>query len=120
MPTLATLAGANDHVPDDVDGIDFVSAIRGKGQQLHHNFLFWAFYERGGARALRQQDWKLVQQPYHTAPRLYNLKDDLGETTDLAGKHPDLVKRLVGLMDESYRPADRWKFPQKRPVKKKP
>ena len=120
MPTLASLAGASDQVPDDIDGIDFVSAIRRKGQQLHHEFLFWAFYERGGARALRQQDWKIVQQPYHTAPRLYNLKDDLGETTDLAAKHPDLVKRLVGLMNESYTPVDRWKFPAKRPARKKP
>ena len=61
-----------------------------------------------------------MQQPYHTAPRLYNLQDDLGETTDLAKKHPDLVKRLVGYMDESYAPVQRWKFPQKRPAKKKP
>ena len=70
--------------------------------------------------ALRQEEWKIVQQPYHTAPRLYNLQDDLGETTDLAKKHPDLVKRLVGYMDKSYTPVQRWKFPQKRPVKKKP
>ena len=120
MPTLANLAGAEDHVPDDIDGINFVAALRSKGQQLHHDFLFWAFYERGGARALRQEDWKIVQQPYHTNPRLYNLKDDLGETTDVAEKHPDLVKRLVALMDESYTPVQRWKFPQKRPAKKKP
>ncbi len=120
MPTLANLAGAEDHLPDDIDGINFVPALRSKGQQLHHDFLFWAFYERGGARALREKDWKIVQQPYHTAPRLYDLEADLGETTDLAGKHPDLVKRLVSLMDESYTPAQRWKFPQKRPPKKKP
>ncbi len=118
MPTLANLAGAKDHLPEDIDGINFVSALRSKGEQLRHDFLFWAFYERGGARALRQKDWKIVQQPYHTPPRLYNLKDDLGETTDLARKHPDLVKRLVALMDQSYTPTPRWKFPQKRPAKK--
>jgi len=118
MPTLANLAGAKDHLPEDIDGINFASALRSKGAQLRHNFLFWAFYERGGARALRQKDWKIVQQPYHTPPRLYNLKDDLGETTDLASKHPDMVKRLVALMDQSYTPAPRWKFPQKRPAKK--
>ncbi len=118
MPTLANLAGAKDHLPEDIDGINFASALRSKGAQLRHNFLFWAFYERGGARALRQKDWKIVQQPYHTPPRLYNLKDDLGETTDLASKHPDMVKRLVALMDQSYTPTPRWKFPQKRPAKK--
>ena len=26
---------------------------------------------------------------------LYNLKDDVGETTDLADQHPDIVKKML-------------------------
>ena len=119
MPTVASLGNAGKWVPRDIDGISFVNALKQQGQQDHHDYLFWAFYERGGARALRQQQWKIVQQPYHTAPRLYDLEQDLGETRDLAERHPEVVRRLVGLMDQSYAPVPRWKFPAKRPMRKK-
>lgn len=33
-----------------------------------------------------------------TAPRLYNLDNDIGETSDVASQHPDVVKRLQGLI----------------------
>jgi len=56
-------------------------------------------------RAIRKGDWKYVlkQQPKIKdgieeagAPvgELYNLADDIGETTDLAAKHPDVAKEL--------------------------
>jgi choline-sulfatase len=35
--------------------------------------------------------------------RLYDLRDDPGEFTDIAGKQPDVVKRLEGLMLERFR-----------------
>ena len=30
----------------------------------------------------------------HTGPRLYNLDTDIGELTDVAAQHPDIVARL--------------------------
>ena len=116
MPTLAELAGekAESVVPDDVDGISFAAALTGDGEkQAAHDFLYWAFYERGGARAIRAGDFKAVQQPIHTPVRLYNLADDLGEGTDIAAQHAELVSRLTELMDSAYAPSDRWKFPEK-------
>ncbi len=112
MPTFADLAGTTDDVPDDIDGISFVPALLGQDTQQQHDHLYWAFYERGGARALRQGNWKVVHQPYKTAPRLYNLVDDLAERSDVAADHPDLLKKLVTLMDQAYKPSNRWKFPQ--------
>jgi hypothetical protein len=35
--------------------------------------------------------------------RLYDLKDDPGEFTDVAARYPDLVKRFEGLMLERFR-----------------
>jgi hypothetical protein len=37
---------------------------------------------------------------------LYNLKDDLGEHNDVAAQHPDVVKRLEGLMQAAHTPPE--------------
>jgi arylsulfatase A-like enzyme len=78
--------------------------------QLDHDHLYWAFYEGGGGRALRAADWKVVQQPYRSPGRLYNLAEDLGEQRDVATQHPDIVKRLTQTMDRAYTSSPRWRF----------
>jgi hypothetical protein len=35
---------------------------------------------------------------------LYNLKDDIGESRNLAGKHPEILARLERLMNEAHHP----------------
>ena len=115
MPTLAELAGTSKQVPDDIDGISFLPSLLQQGeQQQQHEYLYWAFYERGGSRALRSGDWKAVQQPIHTPVRLYNLKTDLGEQVDVAAANQQLVRELTRTMDAAYAPSDRWKFPEKK------
>lgn len=60
--------------------------------------------------AIRYGDWKLVYSPEgplndvdHNIPRdlsgaqLFNLRDDIGEATNLASAHPDKVKELGAL-----------------------
>ena len=44
--------------------------------------------------AVRSGDWKLLEYLEDGRLELYNLKDDLGETTDLAGKLPDKARSL--------------------------
>lgn len=113
LPTLAELGGAGKFVPRGLDGLSFAPTLLGKtDQQPQHEFVYWAFYERGGARAARMGPWKAVQQPFHTPVRLYNLKADIGEDHDLAAKHPDLLAKLTKMMDGAYRPSQRWQFPQ--------
>ena len=114
MPTLAELAGTGKQVPGDIDGLSFLPSLLQQGTQTEHEYLYWAFYERGGSRALRSGDWKAVQQPIHSPVRLYDLKEDLGEEVDVAAAHPDLVKKLTGQMDAAYAPSARWKFPEKK------
>ncbi|MFP6752058.1 MAG: arylsulfatase [Pirellulaceae bacterium] len=114
LPTLAELAGTGKHVPEDIDGISFLPSLLGQGTQQQHEFLYWAFYERGGSRALRSGDWKAVQQPIHTPVRLYNLKEDLGEQKDVAADNVELVTKFTAAMDGAYAPSNRWKFPEKK------
>jgi hypothetical protein len=42
---------------------------------------------------------------------LYDLSKDIGETNDLAKKHPNLVKKAVGFMEEAHHPDPKWKIP---------
>lgn len=114
LPTLAELAGATDHVPPNLDGISFVPTLLDQGTQKDHDFLYWAFYEAGGARAVRRGAWKAVQQPIDSTVRLYNLDADIGEQNELSAMHPEVVVELVDVMDQAYRPSTSWQFP--RPV----
>ncbi len=115
LPTLADLAGVGAHVPAGLDGISFVPAILGQtDRQRQHEYLYWAFYERGGAQAVRTGPWKAVIQPMGTPLRLYNLDQDLGESHDVAGEHPRLVSKMKATMAEAYEPSERWKFPERR------
>ncbi len=92
LPTAAELAGAEP--PAAIDGISIVPALLGKPQRQHEYF-YWEFHEGGFHQALRQGDWKLVRQGGR--PLLFNIRDDLGETRDLAAAHPEIVARLEPL-----------------------
>ena len=52
-----------------------------------------------GDLAIRQGPWKLVFL-VGGKKELYNLKDDLGETTDLAAARPAVVEQLTTLMQQ--------------------
>jgi len=108
LPTLAELAGVEP--PPGIDGISMAPTLLGKpGEQEQHDYLYWEFTERGGKRALRQGAWKIVQlkvsTPKPADPELYNLSEDAGETKNVADQHPDVVRRLVALMDQAHRPS---------------
>jgi arylsulfatase A-like enzyme len=94
LPTFAKLAGTR--APDDrvIDGRDITSLLSGSpdAKSPHDEF----FYHRGEAlRAVRSGPWKLFR-----SGELYRLANDIGETTNVAAKHPDVVKRLTGCLDE--------------------
>jgi uncharacterized sulfatase len=43
------------------------------------------------------------------AIQLYDLSKDLGETSDIASQHAELVKKAAGMMDEAHTPHPNWK-----------
>lgn len=93
MPTLAELAGVSQEVPKDTDGISIIPTLLGKGEQQRHEFLFWP-------GAIRMGNWKGVGKPEKLA--LYDLGRDIGETTNLAGKYPEIVAKLSDLMQKAW------------------
>jgi arylsulfatase A len=105
LPTFVRLAGRS--VPDDrkIDGADISPLLYGKSKESPRE----AHYYFNGNRleAVRSGPWKLAVAPQREyngkpeppqtgpfTPKLYDLGDDIGETTDVADKHPDVVKRL--------------------------
>lgn len=101
MPTLGEIAGVKNlqaeygnkeiEGTDYFDGISFLPSLLGK-RQKSHDYLYWEFHETDQI-GVREGDWKLVV--VKGEPRLYNLADDIGETTDLAAEYPNVVARLV-------------------------
>jgi len=103
FPTICEAAGAPFDHP--IDGRSILPTLLGKPQPPEDRFLFWVRLE-GGRRyqgrpyyAARHGDWKLLQNDAAEPFRLYNLKDDPQETTDLRAKHPDTYAQLKKALD---------------------
>lgn len=96
LPTFAALAGAA-VPPTASDGRDASAIWLGDLERKSPYDAF--FYYRGFAlEAVRAGDWKL-----HVNGELYDLAEDVGETTDVAPDHPDVVERLTGELERARR-----------------
>ena len=125
LPTLCAVTGIP--VPDDrtIDGASWLPILEGK-PILRKTPLYWHFNSaRGGPKvAMRRGDWKILAtltgpdiKPYSdirsgdqelikTAElkefELYNLKQDIGETTDLSSREPERLKEMATALSEMY------------------
>jgi len=93
LPSLAELVGAKMPTDRIIDGKNSLDALLGKPKaKSPHPVLF---YE---VDAIRRGNWKLVRGDKGKF-ELYNLKNDLGETTNLIEKRPKLAKELKAILD---------------------
>jgi arylsulfatase A-like enzyme len=100
MPTLADVAGLP--IPSNIDGISMLPTLLGK-KQKQHEYLYWDYghVRKTFKQALRMGDWKAVRIGVKNPSELYNLKDDPGETKNLAKQYPKIVKKMESLMKEA-------------------
>ncbi|MBD3672681.1 MAG: arylsulfatase [Planctomycetaceae bacterium] len=114
LPTLCDIAGTKK--PDDIDGISLAPTLFGNpDQQANHEYLYWEFPAYGGQQAVRMGPWKGIRQNmfkgnFHI--ELYNLEDDIGETTDVSSEHPEIVKQIEQIMLTAREPAEVLPFKQ--------
>jgi arylsulfatase A-like enzyme len=98
MPTLLETAGTDPaKTVGPLDGVSIMKLLR--GQSLPARTLFWHFpnYTNQGGRpagAVRDGDWKLVEQFEDGSLELYNLSNDIGETTNLATTEHERANEL--------------------------
>ena len=98
FPTLLSMAGAKPPASHRVDGESLVPLLKQEGT-LVRQALYWHYphYHPGGATpygAIREGDFRLVEFYEDNRVELYNLKDDIGETRDLAVKMPEKTAAL--------------------------
>ncbi len=106
LPTAAEIAGAP--VSEGLDGISFVPTLLGRPPQKSHEFLYWEFHEKGFDQAVRMGDWKAVRNGLDAPLELYNLAMDLGEKTNVAADHPDVVAKVEAYLKTARSESEKW------------
>jgi len=89
FPTILDFAGGKQ--PENLDGVNLKSNLL-EGKALEKRDLFWGY---SGRKAIRQGDYKLILRNKEAEPLLFNLKEDLSESNNIANKHPEMVKSML-------------------------
>jgi len=123
LPTVVHLTGGA--LPDrQIDGRNIWSLMQvAEGARSPHS-AYYIYYNRNELQAVVMGHWKLyLPHAYRTlaagqafrddgiplkykqvridAPELYNLRDDRGERTDVAGKYPHIVSEMLRLAQQA-------------------
>jgi arylsulfatase A-like enzyme len=99
LPTLVAMAGGSPPQDRVIDGVDLMPFLTGEKQGAPHERLFWRTQGPQGNHAVRQGQWKLVRKA-GSAPELYDLASDVGESRDLASEQRARVQELQAAIDE--------------------
>lgn len=114
LPTAADIAMTKS--PKGIDGISIYPLLTSKPQTNAHDFFYWEFHENGFQQAARTGDWKAVRPQADKPLELYNLKTDIAEKTDVAGKNPEIVAKFEKYLKTARTESAAW--PIKKPEKR--
>ena len=107
LPTLKELSGSPTKA--DTTGVSFVPTLLGKGQQSQHEYLYWEFYEQGSRQSVRFGDWTAIREPmFDGEVKLFNLSNDLAQSSNVASDNPEVVARAIGFMEQAHQPNKNW------------
>jgi arylsulfatase A-like enzyme len=105
LPTALAAAGVEAPTDAHIEGVNLLPYLAGENAQPPHDALYWRF---GQQMAIRQGDWKLVRYDPRvegmtgraTAPKLYNLAADIGESNNLMEQEPERAAALQAAWDK--------------------
>ena len=102
FPTLAGLLDIDTSI--DFDGENLENFIK-KNQKPDRDALYWHYphYHTEGATpysAIRKGEWKLIYRYEKDSLELYNLREDIGETNNLALREKDKTNELLLLLNQ--------------------
>ena len=110
LPTFTELVGID--TPDDIDGISFLPTLLDRPEdQRKHEFLYWEYQ---GKQAVRWGDWKAYRINVDKKIELYNLKEDIGETLDVAAEHPEITTQIQDIMKSARTESDLFPLVRKK------
>ncbi len=97
FPTFLAAAGLPLMPEQHEDGVSLVPLMR--GETMSRGAIFWHYphYSNQGdtpACAVREGDWKLIEHFEDHRLELFNLREDIGETQNLAEAEPERVEAL--------------------------
>ena len=104
FPTACAAAGINLPAELKLDGVDLAPYLKGANAAAPHSKLFWS---NGPNQAVRFGKWKLIIAGDHKF--LFDLQNDIGETTNLAEQQPEVIRKLQQALNE-------WKGHMKPPA----
>ncbi|MCA9065512.1 MAG: sulfatase-like hydrolase/transferase [Planctomycetaceae bacterium] len=111
LPTLAAISGATASTRGPIDGHD-LSELLANPANVESPWRGFLYYYRDQVQAVRDHRWKLHlprsdkqtdlngSRVSAAEARLFDLQNDIGETTNVAADHPDIVARLTQLAKE--------------------
>ncbi len=96
FPSFAELLGAQP--PVGLDGVSILPTFLGKFElQKTRDYHYW---EAAPAQALRQGNGKIYRGAPNQPVELFNFRTDIGETTNVASEHAEVVARLTARTTE--------------------
>lgn len=112
LPTILELCGVSVPADHKIDGHSLVPMLRDPAAASPHRQFHWQSgrgLEGQPQWAVREGPWKLIGNPNDTSKQapltksdrrfLVNLNDDVGETRNIADRHPEVVRRLEAAHD---------------------
>ena len=121
-PTILDALGMQPAETQTIDGESLLPVLTQSGNLQRKAYFTWFPHIIPGV-SVRQGDWKLIRrfterpEDYEGLHELFNLREDLSETTNLATKMPDKVKELDALIDAFVKDTDTL-YPQPNPAYK--
>lgn len=116
LPTFCDVAHAD--LPDQpIDGMSLLPLWKSPDAQLARDAIYFHYphyHHSRPAGAIRARDWKLIEFFDGSPLELYNLKQDIGESRNLAAERPDLADRLKRQLAE-WREAVGARMPKANP-----
>lgn len=110
LPTICELTGSD--FSRQIDGLSFAPTLLGKNQS-EHEFLYWEFPSYKGQQAVRLDHWKGIRknmQDGNLKLALYDLRVDEKEQVDVATDHPEVVEKMLEILETEHQPSENEKF----------
>ena len=120
LPTLGTYCGYD--VPSDriIDGHDVSAILEGKSMESPTDVFY--YYQKQQLQAVRWGKWKYhlplekrIKGPHLPdteigEARLYNLEEDLSESTNVLLQHPEVVSQMEKLINQVRMDMGDWEY----------